>query len=202
MFAVGHLALGYLTGKQTSKLIDVKVNISLLFLFSVLPDIDLLIPWLEHRGPTHSLIVYTVIFVPAFWFYGKQAVPFFASLAQHSLLGDLVSGNGTQLFWPAFSERYGAQMQITGASSIFLEWVAFLMSLALLWKTKEIMSLFQHHPSNLLLTIPVFAVILPSFLSFPLAVPLALIIPHLVFLTLLVLSIMTDAKHMIRHSGT
>ena len=197
MFAVGHLALGYLSGKATSKLANVKVNIPLLFLASILPDIDLLIG-LEHRGPTHSLIVYIIIFVPAFWMFGKQVVPFFVSLASHSLLGDLFTGGGVQMLWPAVTERYGAQIQITSALNISLEWIAFLMSMTLLMKTRDITSLFQHHPSNLLLTIPVAAIILPAFLSFPLGVPLTLVVPHLVFLTILGLSIMTDLRQILR----
>ena len=197
MFAVGHLALGYLSGKAASKLANVKVNIPLLFLASILPDIDLLIG-LEHRGPTHSLIVYIIIFVPAFWMFGKQVVPFFVSLASHSLLGDLFTGGGVQMLWPAVTERYGAQIQITSALNISLEWIAFLLSMTLLIKTRDITSLFQHHPSNLLLTIPVAAIILPAFLSFPLVVPLALVVPHLIFLTILGLSIVADFKQVLR----
>jgi len=197
MFAVGHLALGYLSDKAASKLANVKVNIPLLFLASILPDIDLLLG-LEHRGPTHSLIMYTIIFLPAFWLFGKQVVSFFVSLAQHSLLGDLLTGGGVQVLWPAVSEWYGVQMQITSALNISLEWAAFLMAIALLWKTRDAMSLFQHHPSNLLLTIPVAAIILPAFLSFPLVVPLTLVVPYLVFLTILGLSIMTDLRQALR----
>lgn len=193
MFAVGHLALGYLTGKAASKLLDVKINVPLLFLASVLPDIDLFLG-LEHRGPTHSLIVYAAMFVPVFWLYGKQVVPVFVALAQHSLLGDLLIGSGVQVLWPAVSEWYGWQMQITSVLSISLEWTVFLMSLVLLWKTRDVMSLFQHHPFNLLLTIPVFTIILPAFLGFPMAVPIALVVPHLVFLAILVVSIMADLK--------
>ena len=54
MFAVGHLALGYITGKVADILLKVKSNIFLLLLVSVIPDIDILIPALEHRGPTHN----------------------------------------------------------------------------------------------------------------------------------------------------
>ena len=198
MYAVGHLALGYITGKAASKFLNVKVNVPLLFLASVLPDIDLLIPWLEHRGPTHSLVLYALIFVPSFWLYGKQVMPFLVSLIQHSLLGDLLTGGGVQVLWPIASEWYGTQMTIIGTLNISLEWTLFLISMVLLWKTRDVMSLFQHHPSNLLLTVPVFAIIMPVFLSFPLAVPFELIIPHLAFLTFLVFSIITDLKQISR----
>jgi len=193
MFAVGHLALGYLTGKAASKLLDVKINVSLLFLASVLPDIDLLLG-LEHRGPTHSLILYAIMFVPVFWLYGKRVVPVFGALAQHSLLGDLWAGGSVQALWPVVSEWYGLQVGMTSVLNVSLEWSLFLMSMALLWKTRDVVSLFEHHPFNLLLTIPILAFILPVLLMFPLAVPIALIVPHLVFLALLALSITVDLK--------
>jgi len=60
MFAVGHVALGYLTGKATSKLLNARINIPLLFFASNIPDIDFLLG-LEHRGTTHSLIVQTAV---------------------------------------------------------------------------------------------------------------------------------------------
>ena len=54
MYLVGHVALGYLLGKAVSKLWKVDVNIPLLSIASVIVDVDILIPSLKHRGPTHS----------------------------------------------------------------------------------------------------------------------------------------------------
>lgn len=186
-----------LTGNAASRLLRVRINVPLLFLASVLPDIDLILG-LEHRGPTHSLILYAAMFVPVFWLYGKRVVPFFVALAQHSLLGDLLTGGGVQVLWPLVSERFGMQIRITSILNISLEWTAFLMSMVLLWKTGNMRSLLQHHPYNLLLTVPAFTIVLPAFLSFPLAVPVALIVPHLVFLAILVLSITFDLKHILK----
>ena len=104
-------SLRLLDGEAASKLLDVRINVPLLFLASILPDIDLILG-LEHRGPTHSLIVYAVLFEPVSWFYGKRVVPFFVALAQHSLLGDLLTSGGVQVLWSAVYERFGAQMQI------------------------------------------------------------------------------------------
>jgi len=198
MFAVGHVALGYLTGKATSKLLNAKINIPLLFFVSIIPDADLLVG-LEHRGPTHSLILQTVVFIPIFLLYRKQATPVFASLIQHSLLGDLLVGvGGVQLFWPITSQWYGTQICVTNILSITLEWSVFLVFLAILWITKDIKSLFQHQRYNLLLTIPVLTVILPSFLQFPLGVPTALIIPHLILLAILALSIAANLRQILK----
>ena len=73
MFSVGHLAFGYLSGRASSKLLNVNINIPLLFLVSILPDIDLLIPGVEHRGPTHSMIVLCTLSLPALMIYKKRA---------------------------------------------------------------------------------------------------------------------------------
>jgi len=194
MYAVGHLALGYLSGKATSKLLSVNVNIPLLFVASVISDADLLILGLEHRGPTHSLIIFILLLLPAFALYGKRATPYLIALAQHSIIGDYLTGGGTQLLWPITSNWYGAGIKITSLANISLEWAFFLISLTIMFKTKDTWILFQHHPSNTLLLIPVFTVLLPPFFSFPLSVPIQLVIPHLAYLTLFILSILIDLK--------
>ncbi len=88
MFAVGHFALGYIFGKTSSKIIKVKVNLPLLLADSVLPDVDLLLRFLAHRGPTHSLITITVLMVPFFAVYRKRALPYYAAMLSHILIGD------------------------------------------------------------------------------------------------------------------
>jgi membrane-bound metal-dependent hydrolase YbcI (DUF457 family) len=94
MWAVGHLALGYLTGKATSKPLRENINIPLLFFASIIPDVDLLIPVLEHRGPTHSLLVYALVLIPFFIIFGKRTTVYFVALTSHALLGDLVATGG------------------------------------------------------------------------------------------------------------
>jgi membrane-bound metal-dependent hydrolase YbcI (DUF457 family) len=193
MFSVGHLALGYLSGRTSSKLLNVQVNIPILFLVSVLPDIDLLIPGLEHRGPTHSLIVFFLLFLPAIKTYGKGAIPYLIALVQHSLVGDYLTG-GVQTFWPITTNWYGTGISISSLTNISLEWIIFLASLTLMFKTKDAWMILKPHPTNLLLFIPTITAFLPTFLSFPLAVPMALIIPHLIYITIFTLSILIDIK--------
>jgi membrane-bound metal-dependent hydrolase YbcI (DUF457 family) len=77
MFAIGHFALGYLFGKGTGKLAHVKINLPLLLAASVLPDIDLILRFLTHRGPTHSLLAITVLMIPLFILYRKKALPYY-----------------------------------------------------------------------------------------------------------------------------
>lgn len=198
---MGHLALGYLTGKATGKLLNLNVNIPLLFLASIIPDIDLLIPGLEHRGPTHSLILSILIFIPLFIHYGKKAIPYFIALTQHSLIGDYLTGGGIQLLWPLNSfHYYGPAIEVTSLTNISLEWIFFLTCFAVLLKTKDAWTLLQPHPSNLTLSIPLSAVLLPTFLSFPVHVPAALIILHLIYLTIFTISILIDFKAILKEN--
>jgi len=97
MYAVGHFALGYLTGKLAAKSLDVNINLPLLFLASVFPDIDILIPGLEHRGPLHSVILFCLIFLPIFAIYKKRAAPYFVAVIQHIIIGDYLIGGDLQL---------------------------------------------------------------------------------------------------------
>lgn len=199
MYAVGHLALGYITGKATGKLLNVKVNLPLLFLASIIPDIDLLIPGLQHRGPTHSLIISILIFIPLAAYYGKKATPYFIALTQHSLIGDYLTSEGIQLLWPINSTNYyGLPIEITSLTNILLEWILFLTAFTILLKTRDAQTLLQPHPSNLLLSIPTFTVLLPTLLSFPEYVPPALIIPHLTYITIFTISILIDFKALLK----
>jgi membrane-bound metal-dependent hydrolase YbcI (DUF457 family) len=193
MYAVGHLALGYLSGKTASKILSVNVNLPLLFLASVLPDMDLLIPGLEHRGPMHSVIVFCLFFLPIFALFKKRAIPYFLALIQHSLIGDFLTGE-TQILWPLTTNWYGLGMELTSLTNILIEWALFLTSTAILFKTKDMWLLFQQHPSNMILTIPVLTVLLPTLLNFPLYVSPTLIIPHLIYMALFTYSILIDLK--------
>lgn len=192
MFAVGHLALGYITGKVADRVLKVKSNFFLLLLISVIPDIDLLIPGLEHRGPTHSLII-LVILLPVILLHGKKTIPYLVALAQHTLIGDYITG-GAKLLWPLTWRIFGTGMEITSLPNILLEWCLFLIFIALVFKTKDIWLLFQQHRFNLLLSMPLFAVLMPIVFNFPTYVPLELLIPHLTFLVFFTLSIMMDLK--------
>jgi hypothetical protein len=201
MYAVGHFALGYLTGKVAAKSLDVNFNLPLLFLASVFPDIDILIPGLVHRGPLHSVILFCLIFLPIFAIYKKRAAPYFVAVIQHIMIGDYLIGGNLQLLWPLTANTYGFHIGIASLLNIALEWCLFLISLSFMIKTKDIFFLFKHHPSNMILAIPVMAVLLPTLISFPLYVPLALIIPHIVYLILFTIPIVIDLNVILAKTG-
>ena len=197
MYAVGHFALGYLTGKLASKSLDVNVNLPLLFLASVFPDIDILIPGLVHRGPLHSVILFCLLFLPIFVIYKKRAAPYFVAVIQHIIIGDYIIGGDLQLLWPLTPNLYGFHIGVASVTNIVLEWCLFIISMTFMIKTMDIVFLFKPHPSNMILAIPVLTVLLPSVISFPLYVPLALLIPNIVYLILFTIPIMIDLKIML-----
>lgn len=196
MYAVGHLALGYLAGRAGGRVLKVKANVPLLFLLSVLPDVDLLVPGFRHGGPTHSLILSFLLFTPAFLYYGRQSIPYFLALAQHSLVGDLLIGE-IEVLWPLTSRRYGLGIKIWNPLNIFLEYGLFLVSFASMLASKDLLVLLSRHKSNLLLSVPLATLLLPTLLRFPLYVPLALLAPNLVYVGVFTLAIALDLKDLL-----
>jgi hypothetical protein len=69
VFAVGHRAAGYLTGRTVGKVLKVRPNLSLLLFASVRHDIDLLISIAEHRRSPPPLII---LFIPVTFLHGKK----------------------------------------------------------------------------------------------------------------------------------
>jgi len=121
-----------------------------------------------------------------------------AAMAQHSIIGDYLTSEGVQLLWPIAVDWYGVGFAMTSLTNILAEWILFVASLTIMLKAKDAWTLFQRHPSNLLLSIPVFTVLLPTLLSFPLYVPLELIIPHLTYLAIFTSSVLIDLKPSLR----
>lgn len=191
-FAVGHFALGYILGKLTAEKLGTKINIPLILTLSVIPDVDILIPLLAHRGPTHSVIVSTILFTPLFLKMRREALPYFIALIQHPLVGDFLAGGEIQLLWPITSKPFGMPINIESVENITFEWALFTLSIIVLFRSGDLKILLQSHRTNVILLIPLVTVVLPTFLAYPLDVPLPLIPPHLFFIALLASSILAD----------
>lgn len=190
LFAVGHLALGYLLGRASAKLSSAKVNVPLILVLSILPDADILFQSLIpniHRGPTHSIILLSIAFLPVFAIYRKRAIPYFAAILSHPLIGDFLVGQ-TKLLWP-LQMNFGIGIFMRSPTNMILEWSAFLVSIAVMLKTSDMRKFLQPHLSNLLLCIPAFTVLVPTILSFPLGVPVWLEPPHLFYMVLFAIAI-------------
>ena len=200
MFAVGHVALAYLLGKGSARLLKVDFNIPLILTLSIIPDIDILFEFLLgspiHRGPTHSIIMAILVFIPFFLLYRQKATPYFAALASHSLIGDFLIGGQIQLLWPLSTNEYGLHelgfpyINIYDPVNIALEFTLFVIAIIVMFKTRDLLRFFRNSKLNFILAIPIFTVLLPTFASYPLRVPVLLVFPHLFYLALFSISVL------------
>ena len=199
MFAVGHMAIAYLLGKGSSKALRVKLNIPILLVLSILPDVDIIYDFLTgaeiHRGPTHSIVIATLAFIPIFIIYRKKAIPYFLALISHPLIGDFFIGGQLQLFWPFSTTEYGLHelgsyyIRITDPVNIAAELILFAIATLVLYKTSDWKAFFTDNKTNLVLIIPIATVLLPSTIGYPFNAPLLLTQPtlalaHLFYLVL------------------
>ena len=127
MYPLGHAALGYFAAKATQKITNTEYNIILVWILSSLPDIDVIIPPLEHRGPTHSIITAITVFIPILIILKKRALPYLASLASHAI-GDVVTAYGIQLYWPLSTQwiKVPCSMTLKGTLEAVVEVTLFL----------------------------------------------------------------------------
>ena len=189
VFAVGHIALGYLINKMIIR--GRNVSITAIWTLSLLPDIDLIIPFLRHRGPTHSIIIPIVIFLPLLIAKKKDAVPYFAAVTTHGVIGDLFTGGGTQLLWPISSDWISSKIAISMGSAYenYMEIALFVVLIGTIILTRDYMRLFNSDKKNTILFIPLFTTVLPVMFEIPIAVPKILVLPHIVLMAIILLSI-------------
>ena len=180
-YAVGHISLGYIISKLTAKTLKTEINIPLIFTLSVIPDVDILIPFIEHRGPIHSIVATFIVFIPIFAVYEKKAIPYLLAIVQHSLVGDFFAGGKIQLLWPITTHQYGIEVGIKSLQNIAAEVLAFAALVVIFAMSKDYLKFFRKSLSNLILAIPAFAVIFPMFIRFPINVPLLLMPPHIFY---------------------
>jgi membrane-bound metal-dependent hydrolase YbcI (DUF457 family) len=179
------MAFGYLSGRTSSSLLKTKLNIPLVLMLSVLPDADLLlreIPFIQHRGATHSILSALIVFAPFFIIYRKQALPYLVAFVQHGLVGDYIAGGRVQLFWPVTQMYFGTSLGIRSVPNQAIEWTMFLVATILLVKMRDYKEFFKPQASNLILIVPTLTVLLPTLLSTPIEVPAMLIPPHVFYL--------------------
>ena len=191
--------MGYILGKTSSKLAKVKVNMPLLFAASVLPDVDLLLRFVMHRGPTHSFITITVLMIPFFVVYGKKAIPYYVAILSHILIGDFFTG-GVELFWPLSHNLFGAlNFDVTSIPIAITELVLFLATLPFMYKLGDLKTLLKPNNYSWALIIPFGAIIGPLITLTRLvslgrgqenALPAILVIPSVFYIGLFVYSLL------------
>ncbi len=93
---IGHALFTYILTRQFKLK---RRDVAALIFFSVLPDIDLLIPFINHRTVTHSLVTVGAIFL--LWYLTKEKYALFAGLGflSHIFL-DVWDTYAFQILWP------------------------------------------------------------------------------------------------------
>src|SRR5574341_1656177 len=145
----------YILGRSCASALKVNVNPYLILALGALPDIDLLLGsvGIVHRGITHSLLFWSIAFIPMFVRYRKRAIPYFFALTQHIFIGDLVVYK-TAIFWPLGPE-VGLHFRLFSIENIVLETaglVAFLLWVNLSSERKKV---FAKDRRNLLSLLPI-----------------------------------------------
>jgi membrane-bound metal-dependent hydrolase YbcI (DUF457 family) len=202
MFAIGHFALGYLTGNGSSRLTKTKVNLPLLLVASVLPDIDLLLQDVDrglfmHRGPTHSIITITLFMIPLLVFYRKQALPYFIAVLSHPLIGDLPTG-GVELLWPASQHWFGGSiLPMAGLAEVAAELVLFAVATSLMFWHGDLKRLLQPNTHNTYLIVAAATVLVPMLVlsrGLESSLPLLLLPSSVFWLILFIYSIVNNLR--------
>jgi len=172
----------------------------LLFTVSIIADIDLVIPSITHRGPTHSLIFLLAAMIPMVLIWKSRSVPYLVAFVSHPLLGDYLTSPGDvgiQLLFPLNQEWFSAGSETLSFIYIYFELALFIVLIMMMLATKEIRIFTQAHRSNLFFLVPLSTAFLPVFTRFPIPVPRLLIIPHLIIIVLLALPILIDLKQLL-----
>jgi membrane-bound metal-dependent hydrolase YbcI (DUF457 family) len=166
-----------------------------MFAISVLPDIDVVLPTiLQHRGPTHSVSIILLLFLPVLAIYGKKAIPYLIALLSHPLIGDIYSNmEGTQLFWPISTNWYKiASISNKGLLSVSFELTLFIVSIAIIIYKKEFQKTFFNNTNRIYWLAPLPFVLGPLLLGqidSAYILPFLLIFPSLFYTAIFSLSI-------------
>ncbi len=181
------------------------MNLPLLFFASILPDIDLALQFVMHRGPTHSLIVITALSIPFLAVYQKRMIPYYVVFVTHVLIGDFITG-GSQMLWPLSENSYGFRyFNVKSDMDAIIEVALFLVMLAFMVKTKDLRAFLEPGIFNLSLIVPFVATLGPLLqtaravrLGLEFALPLLLVVPSLFFLVLFAIAFLVELRFLVR----
>ena len=124
---------------------------------SLIPDIDILIPFLPHRGPTHTVLALLIISA-ALFAYNKKCLPYSASYAAH-LVSDVFTGTcsgNTHILRPITLEwfQHSTILYMGSLLESVVEVSLFLVATLVLVYFKDHQSLLTPSLLNLSLFIP------------------------------------------------
>lgn len=184
MLAVGHMSVAYLLNRGLKRGRLETLSIPLIWAFSILPDVDLLIAGIRHMGPTHSIIFAIAMFLPLYLYKGREVTPYFLSYASHTVLGDMITNHGVWFLWPLSQRVFQVPLPFLRKPtfSTNLELALFGLFILAFIVTKDYVGGCHSNGTKLISLIPFTALLVPVVFSFPVSVPLLLIPPHLVLM--------------------
>ena len=135
--------------------------------------------------------------IPFFIVYRKTAIPYFAALLSHSLIGDFFTG-GTQLFWPFSTATIGTNsIEMGSLLDASIELTLFAISLAIMFKARDLHRLVEPKNYNAVLLLPAMAVLAPLLAvgrGSESSLPSLLIAPSLFWLVVFAYSVIADLR--------
>jgi len=184
MLAVGHISVAYLLTRGLKSSKWQSMNIPMVWAFSLLPDLDLLIPGVNHMGPTHSLLFAIAVLTFLILYKGKEAVPYFLAFASHIILGDLITNRRVQFLWPLSQRTYQIPLPFSRnpTFSTNLELTLFGLFILVYIITKDYADGPHSNTTKLISLIPFTALLVPMVFKFPISVPRLLTPPHLILM--------------------
>ncbi len=188
MLATGHTALGYIIARIASYRTKEPINIPLVWALSLAPDIDFLLPGVVHLGPTHSVVLALLVFIPFFIWKRWKAVPYFLALVSHSILGDLVTNKAVMLLWPVSSRWVFLNVRWLFKWLLFRYYgsVIFVVYLFLLFITGDHIRILNGDRYDALLVFCFLAHASPLLMGVPIKVPPLLVISHVLNMGIMV----------------
>ena len=183
MFAVGHISTAYLLTRGLKRGRWQPMNIPLIWAFSLLPDLDLLIPGVRHMGPTHSITFAIAVLIFLISYKGREGIPYFLAYSSHTVLGDMITNRSVRFLWPLTQRAYQVPHPFlrNPVFDVNLELTLFGLFILVFIITKD----YGEPHSNitkLISLIPFTALLVPMVFNFPIAVPFRLIPPHLILM--------------------
>jgi len=135
--------------------------------------------------------------IPFFAVYRRQAIPYYAALLSHILIGDFFTG-GIQLFWPLSNGWFGAtNFTVQSLPIVITELALFAITLPVMYKLGDLQTLFKPHNLNWALIIPLGAILGPL-LSLGRgqenALPILLVIPSLFYIGIFSYSLWVELR--------
>ena len=197
MFAVGHISVAYLVTRGLNRGMGRNMSIPLVWAFSLLPDVDLLIPGLRHMGPTHSIFFALTLFLPLFLYFRVKAFPYFLGYASHTVLGDLITNRGVIFLWPMSQRRFHVPLPfnitLVNTFDANLELVLFGLFSLVFFLTKDYARDLYTESVKLVFLIPLIALLVPVVFGFPIPVPFHLVPSHLLFIVMVLQPLYPDS---------